>query len=385
MKNLKNSQLSESYIQKHYPEIYSEAMALDGELSWKARVYMLKNGMTSPPKCEVCGGVVPFISGSLGFAKACCKDHANILRIKSMHDTCLDKYGVDNAMKVQSINNKAKDTCIKRYGGTGLGSPVLKEKIYSTFKQKYGETNPSLIKKSIQKKIITRHNTTIQKYEDVIGHSENGDWICKCPDLACTKCSEKSYGTHKVSQPCYTIPPAVYKQLMARGWTGQNLCTKTTPIKSFTSTLELKIRDWLTEMGVNYTTNDRRFGQEMDIYIPSLKLAIEVNGSYDTHEVSQLRYWHSTQHKTSSYHINKSLLLSDHGIRCIFVWDDYFEEDIREFLESVIKDQDLSLWIKKWFPDIDGWPADFGLIEGQWQEHKCMHNSFECYDAGIFV
>ena len=48
MKNLKNSQLSESYIQKHYPEIYSEAMALDRELSWKARVYMLKNGMTSP-------------------------------------------------------------------------------------------------------------------------------------------------------------------------------------------------------------------------------------------------------------------------------------------------------------------------------------------------
>ena len=324
MKNLKNSQLSESYIQKHYPEIYSEAMALDGELSWKARVYMLKSGMTSPPKCEVCGGVVPFISGSLGFAKACCKDHANILRIKSMHDTCLDKYGVDNAMKVQSINNKAKDTCIKRYGGTGLGSPVLKEKIYSTFKQKYGETNPSLLKKSIQKKIITRHNTTIQKYEDVIG---------------------------------------------------QNLCTKTTPIKSFISTLELKIRDWLTEMEIEYTTNDRRFTQEMDIYIPSLKLAIEVNGSY----------WHSTQHKTPSYHINKSLLLSDHGIRCIFVWDDYFEEDIREFLESVIKDQDLSPWIKKWFPDIKGWPADFGLIEGQWQEHKCMHNSFECYDAGIFV
>ena len=375
MKNLKNSQLSESYIQKHYPEIYSEAMALGEQLPWKARVYMLKNGMTSPPKCEVCGGEVPFISGSLGFAKACCKDHANILRIKSMHDTCLDKYGVDNAMKVQSINNKAYDTCMKRYGGTGLGSPMLKEKIYSTFKQKYGETNPSLIKKSIQKKIITRHNTTIQKYEDVIGHSENGDWICKCPDLACTKCPEESYGTHKVSQFCYIIPPAVYKQRIARGWAGQNLCTKTTPIKSFTSTLELKIRDWLTEMGVNYTTNDRRLGQEMDIYIPSLKLAIEVNGCY----------WHSTQHKTSSYHINKSLLLADHGVRCIFVWDDYKETDIREFLEAVIKGIDLSPWIKKWFPDIKGWPADFGLIDGDWIEHKCMHGGFECYDVGIFI
>ena len=111
----------------------------------------------------------------------------------------------------------------------------------------------------------------------------------------------------------------------------------------------------------------------MDIYIPSLKLAIEVNGSY----------WHSVEYKSSLYHINKSLLLTDHGIRCIFIWDDYKETDIRNFLGAVTKDQDLSPWIKKWFPDIKGWPVDFGLIEGQWQEHRCMHGGFECYDAGI--
>jgi hypothetical protein len=137
------------------------------------------------------------------------------------------------------------------------------------------------------------------------------------------------------------------------------------------------------QLGVVYETNDRRFGQEMDIYIPELKLAIEVNGSYDTHEVSQLRYWHSSQFKTPQYHINKSLLLAEHGIRCVFIWDDYKDEDIREFLEAVIKGIDLSPWIEKWFPDIKDWPDDLGLIEGQWQEHKCMHGGFECYDAGI--
>ena len=46
---------------------------------------------------------------------------------------------------------------------------------------------------------------------------------------------------------------------------------------------------------------------------------------------------------------------------------------------------DLSPWTKKWFPDIDGWPADFGLVDGQWQEHKCVHGEYECYDAGVFV
>ena len=125
-------------------------------------------------------------------------------------------------------------------------------------------------------------------------------------------------------------------------------------------------------MGVNYTTNDRRFRLEMDIYIPSLKLAIEVNGSY----------WHSLEVKSMKYHINKSLLLSDHGIRCIFVWDDYKDEDIHNFISAIIKGQDLSPWIKKWFPNIKGWPADFGLIDGDWIEHKCIHGDFECYDAG---
>ena len=138
-------------------------------------------------------------------------------------------------------------------------------------------------------------------------------------------------------------------------------------------------------MGVDYVANDRRLGQEMDIYIPDLKLAIEVNGCYDTHEVSQLRYWHSTQHKTSSYHIDKSRLLSDHGIRCIFIWDNYKDEDIESFLRALIEDRDLSPWIEKWFPDINGWPADFELTEGQWQEHPCFHSRYKCYDAGVFI
>ena len=67
----------------------------------------------------------------------------------------------------------------------------------------------------------------------------------------------------------------------------------------------------------------------------------------------------------------------------MFIWDDYKDEDIREFLEAVIKDEDLSPWIEKWFPDIKGRPADFGLIDGDWIEHRCIRGEYECYDAGI--
>ena len=154
---------------------------------------------------------------------------------------------------------------------------------------------------------------------------------------------------------------------------GAEACTRLNPPHSHISSLEIKIRNWLDSWGIKYVANDRRFTQEMDIYIPELKLAIEVNGCY----------WHSAQFKTPSYHINKSLLLAEHGIRCVFVWDDYKDKDIKEFLWAVINGDDLDPWIEKWFPDIGDWPADFGLIDGDWIEHKCMHGEFECYDAGI--
>ena len=65
------------------------------------------------------------------------------------------------------------------------------------------------------------------------------------------------------------------------------------------------------------------------------------------------------------------------------IWDDYNEQDIESFLGAVIKEEDLNPWKQLWFQDIKGWPADFGLVEGRWQEHKCFHGKYECYDAGI--
>ena len=283
--------------------------------------------------------------------------------------TCLERYGTEHF----SNREKFKATMMKRYG-YGDEYPIKMKSINAKRKhtclQKYGTEHPMNLDATREKLSAAKRTTFLlgdqsgtKLYEDVLGYTEDGDWICKCPHPGCNQCREKRY---------------IINSRMASGRMkdGTEPCTHLLPIQQTKfSTLELKIRNWLTGMGVNYTTNDRRFGPEMDIYIPSLKLAIEVNGCY----------WHSIEHKTSSYHINKSLLLSDHGIRCVFVWDDYKDEDIHEFLHAIIKDMDLSPWIKKWFPDIKGWPADFGLVDGQWQEHKCVHGEYECYDAGVFV
>lgn len=66
---------------------------------------------------------------------------------------------------------------------------------------------------------------------------------------------------------------------------------------------------------------------ELDIYIPSKKVAIEYNGSY----------WHSRCDK--NYHLNKTLACEELGIRLIHIWDYewiYQQGLIKRFLKNLL-------------------------------------------------
>lgn len=64
-------------------------------------------------------------------------------------------------------------------------------------------------------------------------------------------------------------------------------------------------------------------GQEIDIYVPEKKIAIEVDGLY----------WHCDEYKDKNYHIDKTNKCKEKGIRLIHVFDD----DNYEIVESKIK------------------------------------------------
>ena len=59
---------------------------------------------------------------------------------------------------------------------------------------------------------------------------------------------------------------------------------------------------------------------ELDIYIPSHKLAIEYNGVY----------WHSEEYKPNDYHLNKTIECEKQGIQLIHIFEDewLFKQDI---------------------------------------------------------
>ena len=57
--------------------------------------------------------------------------------------TCLEKYGVENAIQSQLIKEKSKQTCLSKYGVEyGLQSSIIREKSKNTMLDKYGVEYP---------------------------------------------------------------------------------------------------------------------------------------------------------------------------------------------------------------------------------------------------
>lgn len=83
---------------------------------------------------------------------------------------------------------------------------------------------------------------------------------------------------------------------------------------SNTSALEKELGSYVASIAntkIEYNTRDIISPNELDIYLPEKKLAIEFNGNY----------WHSELYKHRDYHINKTILCAQKGIRLIHIFE----------------------------------------------------------------
>lgn len=76
--------------------------------------------------------------------------------------------------------------------------------------------------------------------------------------------------------------------------------------------------------------------QELDIYLPDIKLAIEYNGLY----------WHSTERKHRLYHQNKTIECAKQGIRLIHIFEyewknEVKQQKIKELLRNAVGDKSI--------------------------------------------
>lgn len=140
--------------------------------------------------------------------------------------------------------------------------------------------------------------------------------------------------------------------------------------------LERFFKDLLKEE-IIYNTRKIISPLELDIYIPSLNLAIEYCGLY----------WHSEEKKVNNYHYNKMKLCNQKGIRLITIFEDEWVEhrkQIENFLLSVINKNTVSVGARKTkIKEVDKETASKFLNDHHIQGNASMAVAFGLYDQDL--
>lgn len=221
--------------------------------------------------------------------------------------TCIQKYGTEHNTQAQEIKDKVRKTCEEQYGGIGWASTEIMDKFKQTIRDKYDVEYITQNNDIRQKIIDTKIDKLKNKYDDILDIYFDQDandyiYVCKCPHPGCTNCELKTY------------------KITANGYRNRRShkiepCTNIQPLNDTSSSLEKIVRGWLDSLDLEYQTNVRDIipPKELDIYIPSKKIAIEINGCY----------WHSDQEKPKNYHMDKYKDCEAHGIQLIQIWEDW--------------------------------------------------------------
>ena len=278
---------------------------------------------------------------------------------KKREETLLKKYGVKNPHQNKKSIEKAKQTNIEKYGGVGFASKELAEKTKNTIKNKYGvsnimhdksvankigelskkENNPERAKKISESLKGKESKLKGKTYEDIHGREKTRILLQKKREKAQQEflknfrhylkqynveiCGDYVNAFHKTKFKCLTCGYVyiVDWNTIQQGY----LCPKCYPRNDGTSRQEKEIYDFLKNLSedLDIILNDNKTisPKQLDIYIPSKKIAIEFDGLY----------WHSEIHgKNRRYHLEKTNNCLKKGIQLIHIFEDewIFQKEI---------------------------------------------------------
>lgn len=223
--------------------------------------------------------------------------------------TCLQKYDTQYSFQSQNNKEKSKITNLKRYNVQyAAQSKQIRDKIQSTNLQRYGFRNYN--KYILWNNILKQNQYIIPLFQkQQLQRSDEFQWKCvKCGNVF----KQKIYCTNHNKQFRY-LPR----------------CLKCYPKMYGYSQTQKQIRQFC-QCYYNVIANSFKIlnRKQLDIYIPQIKLAIQVNGIY----------WHSRQSGTPlNYHLDKTLQCQRLGIRLIHIWQDQWINNSQQIKNKLIK------------------------------------------------
>lgn len=312
--------------------------------------------------CEVCGKPVKFQNFYNGYKKACCSKCAHELtkikgketlqerynvdnaakiqkpkkalteeekkvKAEKYKQTCLEKYGVDNPMKMKAFKEKLKQTNLERFGVENAAkADSSKEKMKKTCQERYGADWYTQTEEAKEKFRVGRKN-------DLIERIFNNDRLLNIEPLFTleeykgvrTKDAKPIYYRFRCKECGYEFEAHMNNGIVP-------ICRHCHPYITETgvSEEEKDLRAFIESIYKGMIIyNDRGIlrGSEIDIYIPRKNLAIEFDGVY----------WHTEERgKDKFYHLKKSIECNSKGIRLIHIFSDEWEQK-KEIVCSIIK------------------------------------------------
>lgn len=269
---------------------------------------------------------------------------AKLEKVKNKYKkTCMDKYGVDNPSKSKKIKEKKKQTCLVRYGVDNPSKlEYIKEKTKQTNLNKYGEiTNLKCkhTKDKIRETNITKYGKYIysktNEFKDKL-HKNNLEKFIKNisinrTDIDYIEFTGEYYYTKYVCRwKCKTCNTIFEDHGASTSNWLHPRCPVCNPIQ-YTS-IENKIYNYLTnyisDSEINRCNRQVITPYELDLYVPSINLAIECDGDY----------WHSDEVLLNHYGIThdeycklKNNLCKEQGITLLR----FTESEINNEFENV--------------------------------------------------
>lgn len=251
--------------------------------------------------------------------------------------TNLERYGVENVFQAEEIKERIKERNIQKYGTpSAMQNEEIKNKAQNTLKERYGVENMAWIP-GVQEARQQTFNETIK--EDILGNyvlinflrSEAfWDELAKSNNLV-ELCERFNLPYQSVAS---TLSRDEFKERFQT--------TYSYPKHQKQNEISDIIRSWGLE--VECSSRSVISPSELDIYIPSKKVAIELNGSY----------WHSEAIlepiKARNKHRDKLEKCRSKGIRLLNIfertWDDRSEQ-ILGFMKSVLGVNDRRIFARK--------------------------------------
>jgi hypothetical protein len=289
------------------PEL-SDALALvqaqPGE-SLAEQAYNLLNPGAFKPHCETClkpGGLFKtFTTGYKSFCSARCAANSSAVSLKKAA-TNQKLYGAANPWQSTNAKQAYKSKMLERYGVEhAFQAESIKEAVKQTVRKKYG------VEHAFQAEQVKELART-SKLETYAGEAWNKRLEVIKEQQGFELLSFEAHEPHKEFAWKHSCGHVQLSQV-----TSGRIYSCTKCKVCYTSKGEDAVAAYMqpfTEVLRNVRTIIKGF--ELDIYCPTLKLAIEFNGLY----------WHSDEWKTADYHLAKTQACEALGIKLIHIFED---------------------------------------------------------------